>query len=305
MGFNEEKNFIGISEYVKISRYTTYKIGGEVRYFIEVRSKEDLIGALSFAKKSNAPFFILGGGSNLLFSDSGFNGLVIKMGNSGIKIESVEKIAKLTVQAGTTLAEVVDFAKNNSLGGMEWAIGVPGTVGGAIRGNAGAFARSMEDCIRSVEALDAESDDFKTKDFLNESCRFSYRTSFFKKNKNFVILSCEMELKTKDKKKIEKEMKNYLYKKISTQPLDFPSAGSVFTNPKGTAAGKLIEDCGLKGKKIGGARISEKHANFIINFDHATARDVKDLIAEIKLSVKKKFGVDLEEEIEIIESNIK
>jgi len=305
MSFNEEKNFQGISEYVKISPYTNYKIGGEARYFIEIKSKKDLIRALFFAKKCNAPFFILGGGSNLLFSDLGFNGLVIRMKNSGIKMENDGRIAKLTAQAGTKLAEVVDFAKNNLLGGMEWAIGIPGTVGGAIRGNAGAFAGSMKDCVKSVQALDAQSDNFKTAKFLNESCQFGYRTSFFRKNKSFIILSCEIELKTKNKKEIEKEMKNYLNKKTSTQPLEFPSAGSVFTNPNGLAAGKLIEDCGLKGKKIGGAQISEKHANFIINFGHATARDVKDLIAEAKSIVKRKFGVDLEEEIEIIESDIK
>jgi UDP-N-acetylmuramate dehydrogenase len=220
-------------------------------------------------------------------------------------------------EAGTALAELVNASRKAGLSGLEWAIGIPGTIGGAIWGNAGAFGKSMADVVENVEVLDVREInppkfcEAKLRRVKNKDCHFGYRESIFKKNPNLIILSSEIKLKKGNKKKIKEKMKEYLDYRKETQPLNFPSAGSIFKNPapeqssvRGKSlwfsAGELIEKCGLKGKKIGDVKISEKHANFIVNLGKGKARDVKKLIKLIKKRVKKNFKIDLEEEIQFI-----
>lgn len=268
---------------VLLKNYTTFQIGGPAKYFYIAKNKTELIEATKQAKKLKLPFFVLGGGSNLLISDRGFKGLVIKFGQP----------LSLYVSKG-----------------LEWAVGIPGTIQGAVWSNAGAFKKSMKDVVKEVEVFDTKTG--KVKIFKNKNCRFSYRDSIFRKEKNLIILS----VKIKSKKSNTKKIKKYLDYRKKTQPLEFPSAGSVFKNPVGFSAGelgeedkssssafaaaRLIEECGLKGKKIGQAQISEKHGNFIVNLGGAKAKDIKKLINLTKKSVKNKFKINLEEEIQFL-----
>jgi len=282
---NIQKLLPGIKKNVLLKNYTTFKIGGRAKYFYIAKDKEDLIRAITLAKKMKLPFFILGGGSNLLISDRGFNGLVIKFGQP----------LSLYVSKG-----------------LEWAVGIPGTIQGAVCGNAGAFKQSMQDAVKEVEVFDVKTG--KIKNFKNKDCQFSYKDSIFKKKKNLIILSVkiknrasegsededENEVLIASKKSNAQKIKEYLDYRKERQPLNFPSAGSVFKNPPGFSAGELIDECGLKGKKIGNVKISEKHANFIVNLGRGEAKDVMRLIKIIKNRVKKKFGVVLEEEIVIL-----
>jgi len=284
----------GIKKNVLLRDYTAFKIGGSAKYFFTANNKEDLIKAILLAKKLKLPFFIFGGGSNLLVSDEGFEGLTIKVQSSDFEVRSCE----IFTEAGVILNQLVIIALKNNLTGLEWAAGIPGTVGGAIFGNAGAFGKSIGDLIEEVEVLDSESE--KIKILGNKDCKFSYRNSLFKKNKNLIILSAIFQLKKEKKSEIERKIKEYLDYRRETQPLNFPSAGSVFKNPLGFSAGDLIEKSGLKGKKIGDVKISEKHANFILNLEKGRARDVIELIKLIKKEVKNKFGIALEEEIQYL-----
>ncbi|PIQ98596.1 MAG: UDP-N-acetylenolpyruvoylglucosamine reductase [Candidatus Nealsonbacteria bacterium CG11_big_fil_rev_8_21_14_0_20_39_9] len=282
---NIQKLLPGIKKNVLLKNYTTFKIGGRAKYFYAAKDKEDLIRAITLAKKMKLPFFILGGGSNLLISDRGFNGLVIKFGQP----------LSLYVSKG-----------------LEWAVGIPGTIQGAVCGNAGAFKQSMQDAVKEVEVFDVKTGEIKN--FKNKDCQFSYKDSIFKKKKNLIILSVkiknrasegsededENEVLIASKKSNAQKIKEYLDYRKERQPLNFPSAGSVFKNPPGFSAGELIDECGLKGKKIGNVKISEKHANFIVNLGRGEAKDVMRLIKIIKNRVKKKFGVVLEEEIVIL-----
>jgi len=268
---------------VLLRNYTTFRIGGPAKYFSVAKNKEELIEAIKLAKKLKLPFFILGGGSNVLVSDKGFNGLVIKFGQ--------------------LLSSYVSK-------GLEWAVGIPGTIQGAVCSNAGAFKKSMKDVVKEVEVFDIKTG--KIKIFKNKDCKFSYRDSIFKHKKNLIILSVRIKVKKSDPKKI----KQYLDYRKKTQPLNFPSAGSIFKNPPGFSAGelgeedkssssafaaaRLIEKCNLKGKRIGNVKISEKHANFIVNLGNGKAKDVKKLINSIKKKVKNKFNIELEEEIQYL-----
>ena len=283
-----------IEKNVSLKNYTTFKIGGKAKYFCEAKTKKDLANAISMAKKIRLPFFILGGGSNLLVSDKGYKGLVIKILNTKYQILNT----KIVTEVGVPLSKLISLSAERSLTGMEWTVGIPGTVGGAVYGNAGSFGKSMKDIVKEVEVLDVKNLDFKI--YNLKDCKFAYRESVFKKNKNLIILSTKLSLKKGKKKEIENKIKEYLKYKKQTQPLNFSSAGSIFKNPRGFFAGELIEKCGLKGKRVGGAKISEKHANFIVNFGGATSKDVKKLINLAKKSVKKKFKVVLEEEIQYL-----
>jgi len=276
---------------VLLKNYTTFLIGGPAQYFLIAKTKEDIISGLKMAREKKWPYFILGGGSNLLISDKGFKGLVVKIQDTKYKIQNT----KMIVGAGTPLRVLVNVATRLSLTGLEWAAGIPGTLGGAVLGNAGAFGRSMKDVVEKVEALDDK--DLSLSNYNKRKCEFGYRESLFKKRNNLVILSAVLELKKGNKKEIQKKVKQYLAQRKETQALNYLSAGSVFKNPQGKSAGELIEKAGLKGKRIGAAQISEKHANFIINVGNAKAKDVKELISLVEKEVKKKFGVVLEKEI--------
>jgi len=302
MKFTLEKLLPGIRENVSLKKSSTFKIGGKARYFFAATKKEDLIKSIKLANDFKLPFFVLGNGSNLLISDKGFKGLMIKIKNQKSKI----KHNLIYTEAGTLLSQLVALALKNNLTGLEWAVGIPGTLGGAIYGNAGAFGRSMPDIIKEVEVYDIKNKRIEI--FKIKNCKFSYRESIFKKNKNLIIISAILNLKKGNEKKIRQKIREHLIHRVKTQPLNFPSIGSIFKNPAperssvrgrsiNFSAGELIEKCGLKGRKIGDVKISEKHANFIINLGKGKAGDVVKLINLIKKKVKEKFGVNLEEEI--------
>jgi UDP-N-acetylmuramate dehydrogenase len=303
----------GVKENILLEEHTTFHIGGPAKYFFATKTKKDLIKAIKVAKKLKLPFFILGGGSNLLVSDKGFKGLVIKMQNSKCKVQNknlafgknLERFAysekskfKITCEAGVSLAKLISESLKTGATGLEWAAGIPGTAGGSICGNAGASGESMEDVIKEVEVFDSKTE--KIKIFKNEDCKFGYRESIFKKNPKLIIISATLQLKKGDRKEIKKKIKENLNRRIKAQPLKFPSAGSIFKNPSGFSAWELIDKCGLKGKRIGNVKISEKHANFIVNLGSGRAKDVIKLINLAKKRVKNKFGVFLREEIQYL-----
>lgn len=312
-----------IQENILLKNYTTFKIGGEARYFCVGETLDELKEALLWAQSKSLKTFVLGGGSNVLFSDDGFDGLVIKVNNQKFeKIDENEKTVVLKCGAGLILADLVKYCLENGYEGLEWAVGIPGTFGGAIRGNAGAFGSTIGDLIKSVEIIGKNVENFQLELMDKKNCDFEYRNSFLKKNNNLILWSAEIELKKGDFDKIGKKFKEYVQKRQENQPSlgIFPSAGSVFENPivsqkvidifeedRGikaiegrVPAGWLIDQCDLKGKKIGGALVSEIQANFIVNTGTATFEDVMILISLIKQKVRNRFGVQLKEEIEIV-----
>jgi UDP-N-acetylmuramate dehydrogenase len=301
-----EKDLSGVKRNVLLKNYTTFKIGGPAKFFFEAKNKDEIIKAILAAKKSKLPFFILGGGSNLLVADKGYKGLVIKCQMSNVKCQNQNSNLKtIYAESGVRLSELIKISLEKSLEGLEWAVGIPGTVGGAVRGNAGAFNSSMAEIVKSVEILEIQDYKnkkhiLKVKKFSNENCQFGYRDSIFKHKKNLIIISATLQLKKGNKKEIKNKIKKYLEQRKKTQPLGFPSAGSIFKNPPGKFAAELIEKCGLKGKRIGNVKISDIHANFIVNLGKGKAKDVKKLIDLIKNKVKKKFGIVLEEEIQFL-----
>jgi len=304
-----------IKERIPLKGYTTFKIGGPARYFFVAKSKEDLKNGILWAKKKKLSFFILGAGSNVLFSDKGFNGLVIKLQNTQYEIRNTNVIAG----AGVPLQKLILEAAKKGLSGLENLAGIPGTLGGAIWGNAGAFGREIGDLAEEVKVLDVRGSKLEVKKLKKEDCKFGYRNSIFKRRKNWIILEATLKLKKGNKKEIEEKIKEFLKLRKEKQPLELPSAGSVFKNvpikkvPKKIQekfnekikngflpAGVLIEAVRLKGYQIGGAKISEKHANFIVNTGEAKAKDVLKLIELIKKRVKKKFKIELKEEIVLV-----
>lgn len=273
-----------------MKEHTTFKIGGNADCFVVVNSNEDLIKLIEFAREGNIPFMFVGNGSDLLVSDLGIRGIVVKFGEGFCGVGCEGNV--ITAGAGANLSAVTQEALKNSLTGAEWAFGIPGSVGGAVYMNAGAYSGSMSDIVIETEYLD---DDLKVCVINNEQHNFGYRKSIF--NKGGIILSTKIRLEKGNKDEIWDKMRKCMAARIDKQPLNMPSAGSVFKRPEGHFVGKMIEDLGLKGYSIGGAKISEKHAGFIVNFDNATASDVKKLIEYIKFRVKDRYDVDLEVEI--------
>lgn len=274
-----------------LSRQTTFKIGGPADLFYESKTGKELIGVIRVIREIGIPYFILAGGSNILVGDKGFRGMVIKFLISNFKFLIKDKIVLVTVGAGMPTSVLLNELTKRSISGLEFMAGVPGTVGGAVRGNAGAWQQNFGDKVSRVKVLTSQSEIVWLK---KADCQFEYRHSRFKKSGE-IVLEAELELVYGKEEEIKKQIEGYLEKRID-QPQE-PSAGSVFINPKPQAAGELIEQCGLKGKRIGGAQISKKHANFIINVGEAKATDVLALIGLAKGKVKEKFNIDLEEEI--------
>jgi UDP-N-acetylmuramate dehydrogenase len=316
---------MNIQENIPLAPYTTFKIGGSARFFVEAKSEEEILEALKFAKEKSLPVFVLGGGSNVLVSDKGFDGIVIKILNTKYEIQD----STIECGAGCLLSKIVSESVKAGLTGLEWAAGIPGTIGGAVRGNAGAYGNSMNEIIESVKVIEitnSKSDalnNFKYKilNLKTRDCEFDYRDSAFKRNPNLIILSAKLKLKKGDKAESEEKIKKILAKRKEKQPMDFPSPGSFFKNPiikdkkliqqfetdtgqkikdNKIPAPWLIEEAGLKGKKIGGAMVSEKHANFIVNTGNATAEEVIMLAAIIKTRVRNKFGIQLQEEVQMV-----
>ena len=282
-----------LRENVLLSEYSTFRIGGPARYLIEVDNAEDLKKVIQKALELNLQFIVIGGGSNILFSSKGYNGLVIVFkSNNTFSIND----NLIEVDASVSLNYLVN--KLNNYTGLEWAVGIPGTVAGAINGNAGAFGGEMSELIKQVKVLEVKDNQIIEKNFSKEDCKFSYRNSIFKNNSNLIIASAILELKKDSEENVKQKIKNNLSKRMSKQPKGF-SIGSIFKNGEDFSAGELIEKAGLKGLQIGDAKISDEHANFIINLGKATSDDVLELIKIVKKEVKEKFSIDLEEEIKI------
>ena len=270
--------------------HTSFKIGGAADCFLQPETPEKLQALLSLAERENIPALVLGKGSNLLVSDKGIEGMVISTSKLN-KIELLEDNC-IYAEAGASLTAVCLFAKEKGLSGLEFAYGIPGSVGGALYMNAGAYGGEMSQVVLSAESVGSNGLVSRCVEDLD----LSYRNSIFHKNKE-VITSVTIKLIPKEKEKISADMELYMSKRRASQPLDYPSAGSTFKRPTGYYAAALIDECGLKGLTVGGARVSEKHAGFVINGGEATCQDVCDLIALIKEKVMEAKGVTLETEV--------
>ncbi len=288
-----EKSQILVNE--PMSKHTSFKIGGLTDVLLLPKTKLELISLITICKQNNFPFYIIGNGSNLLVTDKGFRGIIIKIAENYSKIEVSNNT--ITCEAGALLSTLANTALEHELAGLEFAAGIPGTVGGAVCMNAGAYDGEIKDAVVSAEVL---KQDGTVAVLTNEQLEFGYRTSIIQKMQDSVLLSATFCLKHGNKEQIKSKMEELKRKRKERQPLELPSAGSTFKRPKGYYAGKLIMDCGLKGYRIGGAEVSKKHCGFIVNAKNATAKDVLDLIKHVKTVVLEKFNIELEEEIKII-----
>ncbi len=278
-----------------MSNHTTIKVGGKADVLVVPTTKEDIINVLKFAKENSIPVTVIGNGSKLLVRDKGIRGIVIKISSkfSDYKIEE----NKVIVCAGMSMPKLSRIVMKEGLSGLEFACGIPGVVGGGIRMNAGAYGGEISDVLVNTTYID---DNLNIKILDHKDHNFSYRYSYFKDHPSFVIISAEFKLVKKDIVEIQKEMDKNSASRKEKQPLEFPNAGSTFKRPEGFFVGTMIDELGLKGYSIGGAEISTKHAGFIINKGQATADDVISLMEYIKDKVFKKYGVKLENEIEVI-----
>ncbi len=290
-----KKNKIGsIKEGVILKNYTTYKVGGVASLMVYPKDEDKLMLLLKKLNNENVRYKILGYGSNLIFSDDTFDGVIIKLDLlNKVKI----KDTVITAGAGVSLVKLSYKALKEGLTGLEFASGIPGTIGGAVFMNAGAYKSDMGYIVSEVRVI---TPDLKIKTLYNKDLKYSYRNSFLKENPKYVCLEATIVLRHGDKKLIKELMETRRQKRLLSQPLEYPSAGSVFRNPPDDFAGRLIECCGLKGYKIGGAKVSEKHANFIVNEGGATASNVRDLIMYVHDKVKEKTNVDLKIEQEFV-----
>ena len=311
---------------VPLKQISHYKIGGSAKYFFEAKNADDLIKAIEKQKQFKTPLFILAGATNVLINDYGFDGLIIK---PDFKFIKKENDVFINAGAGVLMKDLVNFTLEKNISGLEWAAGLPGTLGGAIRGNAGAFGGEMKDAIKQVISLDISQKNPKIIKRKFQDCDFQYRSSIFKKNNGReIIMEATLKLQKGDRKKIEKEIIKNINYRLLKHPMEYPSLGSTFKNVPLTQinskiininplfnphksvsiikndpfpvipAAYLISEAGLKGISIGGAMISPKHPNFIVNILDAKAEDVENLIQLVKNEVKKKFKIELQEEIE-------
>ena len=300
---------------VPLKEYVHYKIGGKADYFCEPKNIDELRDAILEARNLSIPVFVLGSGTNLLVSDKGFRGLVIRPKLEGIRREG----NKIIAGSGVLMSELLEFAANAGLSGLEWAGGLPGTVGGAVRGNAGAFSGEMKDSVHEVAAINTNDPDLKLVRRENPEAQFGYRTSIFKEIGTEVIIEAILSLTPGDPETIRKAGESRMAYRKERHPMEYPSLGSTFKNVPVSAfkpevlpvlqgvikndpfpvvpTAYLISESGVKGIKSGGAQVSEKHPNFIVNLGGATAKDVEALIALVKEKVKEKFGIVLEEEV--------
>jgi len=282
-----------VEENVSLKKYNTYRLDAKAKYLIRVLSIPALIQLLQYLKKENIPYFFLGAGSNVIL-DEFFLGAVIQL--EGLNYVTIEG-NKVQVGAGTMMGRLSSETVKQSLTGLEWAINIPGTVGGSIVNNAGAYNSEMFDYLVNVKVL---TPDLEVKEMPKDAFSYQYRHTNIKEL-GFIVLEGTFLLENGDKEASKKLIQDRSKRRQESQPLDMPSAGSVFRNPEGDYAGRLIEAVGLKGKTIGGAQVSLKHANFIVNTGNATSKDIKNLIKLVKDEVKEKFQVDLVLEQEIVD----
>ena len=279
---------------VSLKNYTTYKVGGNAKIMVFPSNVDCLVKLVNLLKKENVKFMVLGNGSNVLFSDKDYDGVLIKLDELN-KIEVKDN--RIVAGAGALMVKVSREAIKHGLAGLEFASGIPGTVGGCIYMNAGAYNSDQGYVVSRVRVLTPK---MTVITMVNRECDFHYRTSFFKKHKDYIVLEATYNLKKGSKELLEEVVADRRKRRLESQPLEFPSAGSVFRNPPDMYSGKLIEDLGYKGLIKGGAKVSDKHANFVINFNNAKASDIKELIEFLKDEVKEKYGVDLIVEQEFI-----
>ncbi|WP_158438221.1 UDP-N-acetylmuramate dehydrogenase [Natranaerobius thermophilus] len=277
----------------ELAPYTTFKIGGPAELFVTPSNIEEVQAVLNLVNQEELPYFVLGNASNVLIDDNGLSGIVIYLGETfkDIQVEGTE----ITAQSGVSLNKLSRMALKHGLTGLEFAEGIPGTLGGGLYMNAGAFGGQLSNVVKQVTAIV----DHQIQNYTRESMDFGYRSSTFQ-NQNAIILQATLALQKGDFDQIKSYMEDLKSRRTEKQPLNYPSAGSVFKRPEGYYAGKLIEDSGLKGVEIGGAKVSEKHCGFIINTGTATSRDVKELVSYIQKTVKEKFGVTLERELKYL-----
>ena len=279
-----------------MSKHTSLKIGGSADYFIIVETVDELKLLIKFAKKNKIPITVVGNGTNLLVRDGGIRGFTIKLGFKDFKIRKTTDDVIITVDAGMSLSALSAIALKEELTGLEFLSGIPGTIGGALRMNAGAYGKEMKDIVIKTKYLDENE---KIKNLNLKEHKFEYRNSIFS-TINAIILDTTLRVQKGKKQDIEEKIKEYSESRKKTQPLEYPNAGSTFKRIEGTPTAKLIDDCGLKGYSIGGAEVSNKHAGFIINKEKATAKDVLELSKYVKKQVKKKFNKDIELEILVL-----
>jgi len=308
--FKQLKEFGKVRVNEPMHKHTTFQIGGQARFFVLVDDNKKLIELLNFLNGEGVDYIVFGGGSNLLFQDNEYDGVVIKLATHDLQLVN----NTIQAEAGVMLGQTLQLAMQNGLSGLEWAAGVPGTIGGAVRGNAGAFGQDISSNIDKVEIWE----DGEQKILNKSDCDFVYRGSFFKNKKNVVILRVWLKLEFGDKSEILKKVHENLQARKGKFPI-YPSAGCFFTNVKldkwtgekkdlpplflerGTVpAGWLVEQVEAKGLTVGGAKVSEEHGNFVVNFNKADAEDVKKLVEDVRQRVYNKFGIELEFEVEII-----
>lgn len=274
-----------------MSRYTTFRVGGEAECIIIVHAEEELAKLIPYLNQVEQEYFILGNGSNLLVGDKGYQGIIVKLGGpmEEVHVDGCRIVAK----SGALLSKAAAAARTNSLTGMEFAAGIPGSIGGAIVMNAGAYDGEMKQIVESVRVMDRNG---QIMILDNDTMEFGYRTSIIK-NRPFIVLEVSFQLSEGDEAQIGARMEELARLRKSKQPLEYPSAGSTFKRPEGNYAGKLIMDAGLRGYRIGGAQVSNKHCGFVVNTGNAAAADIREVIEEVQEKVKDKFHVTLEPEV--------
>lgn len=278
-----------------MSKHTTFRIGGPADLLVEPSGTNQLVALLRLFKRFDIPYFVMGNGSNLLVGDKGIRGAVVKL--SGKMSACDVSNTKITAQSGIKLARLAQTALNNGLTGFEFASGIPGTLGGAVYMNAGAYGGKMKDVVSEVVCIDTKNQSVIR--MTGAECEFGYRKSVFTNN-DFIITEAVLKLEDGKVDEIRATMNELAAKRCEKQPVDKPSAGSTFKRPTGYFAGTMIDECGLKGMRVGGAEVSTKHAGFVVNTDNATASDVVELIDKIKKEVKCRFGVELEPEVKLV-----
>lgn len=301
---NEFINFLKIAnidfeENVEGKKLCSFKVGGNVRVVVRPKTADQLTALYDYLNENEIKNILLGRGSNVVISDDGFDGVVVSLSSlSSVDIDITDD-NRIIAGAGASMASLSLFACENGLCGLEFAHGIPGSVGGGVYMNAGAYGGEIAQVLKSCMIFD------KGRGMLfmveGNECEFSYRHSIFMENKDLLVLFATFELEDGNFEEIKSKMDEYKAKRIASQPLEYPSAGSTFKRPQGYFAGKLIEDSGLKGYTVGGAQVSEKHAGFVINRGGATAEDIRNLVSHIQKTVKEKFDVSLECEIEFVE----
>lgn len=277
-----------------MKKHISFRVGGPADILVKPRTEEQIKNIIDFAKKENIPYIVKGNGSNLLVRDGGIRGIVIEITDNFNSYEIEDKIIK--VQSGALLSIIGRAALKQNLKGFEFAAGIPGTIGGALAMNAGAYGGEMKDIVKSVRLMDTDGNIFN---FSNEDMQFGYRKSILSKS-DYIVLGAEIELEKGDYEEIKEMMKDFSNRRITKQPLNLPSAGSTFKRPEGYFAAKLIDDSGLRGLTLRNAQVSDKHCGFVVNLGDAKASDILDLMYVVKSTVKNKFGVTLEEEVKIL-----